>query len=68
MKEKSKNSKSKLLGMYEKMYLNRKYEERIYYLFLEGSVPGTVHQSTGQEACCVGVSLGIFYKKFFVEQ
>jgi len=48
-------SKERLLQMYEKMMLNRKYEERIYYLFLEGAVPGTVHQSTGQEACCVGV-------------
>jgi TPP-dependent pyruvate/acetoin dehydrogenase alpha subunit len=48
-------SKEKILGMYEKMFLNRRYEERIYYLFLEGMVPGTVHQSTGQEACAVGM-------------
>jgi Pyruvate/2-oxoglutarate dehydrogenase complex, dehydrogenase (E1) component, eukaryotic type, alpha subunit len=47
-------TKEKLLTMYRRMYLNRKYEERIYYLFLEGAIPGTVHQSTGQEACCVG--------------
>lgn len=56
MGKNSEQTRTKLLGMYEKMYLNRKYEERIYYLFLEGSVPGTVHQSTGQEACAVGVS------------
>ena len=47
--------KEKMLDIYERMVLNRKYEERVYYLFLEGAVPGTVHQSMGQEACCVGV-------------
>lgn len=47
--------KRKALGMYERMYLIRKYEERIYYLFLEGIMPGTIHQSTGEEACAVGV-------------
>lgn len=41
--------------MYEKMYLIRKYEERIYYLFLEGIMPGTIHQSTGEEASAVGM-------------
>lgn len=45
----------KALAMYEKMYLIRKYEERIYYLFLEGAMPGTIHQSHGQEACAVGM-------------
>lgn len=47
--------KKKSLGMYERMFLIRKYEERIYYLFLEGIMPGTIHQSTGQEACAVGM-------------
>ncbi len=47
--------KVKLLGMYEKMVMIRKYEERIYFLFLEGSMPGTIHQSHGQEACAVGM-------------
>lgn len=47
--------RKKLLGMYEGMYLIRKYEERIYYLFLEGVLPGTIHQCQGQEACCVGM-------------
>jgi len=45
----------KMIGMYKKMYLIRKYEERIYFLFLEGVMPGTIHQSTGQEACAVGM-------------
>jgi pyruvate dehydrogenase E1 component alpha subunit len=40
--------------MYEQMVLIRKYEEQIYYLFLEGSMPGSIHQSQGQEACAVG--------------
>jgi pyruvate dehydrogenase E1 component alpha subunit len=48
-------SKEKQLGMYSRMYLIRKYEERIYYLFLEGAMPGTIHQSHGQEATAVGM-------------
>lgn len=48
-------AKAKALGMYQKMYTIRKYEERIYYLFLEGIMPGTIHQSTGQEASAVGM-------------
>ena len=48
-------SKQKILQMYEKMLLIRRYEERIYYLFLEGHMPGTIHQSHGQEACAVGM-------------
>lgn len=47
--------KKRALGMYRQMSLIRKYEERIYYLFLEGIMPGTIHQSTGQEACAVGM-------------
>lgn len=44
----------KALGMYEQMVLIRKYEEQIYFLFLEGIMPGSIHQSHGQEACAVG--------------
>jgi pyruvate dehydrogenase E1 component alpha subunit len=47
--------REKALGMYERMVLIRKYEERIYYLFLEGTMPGSIHQSHGQEACAVGM-------------
>ncbi len=46
--------KQRLLDMYERMVLIRKYEEQIYYLFLEGSMPGSIHQSHGQEASAVG--------------
>ncbi len=48
-------SNEKALGMYRKMYTIRKYEESIYYLFLEGIMPGTIHQSTGEEASAVGM-------------
>lgn len=47
--------KERALGMYRKMYQIRQYEETIYYLFLEGIMPGTIHQSHGQEACAVGM-------------
>ena len=47
--------KSKALGLYESMVLLRKYEERIYFLFLEGRISGSIHQSHGQEACAVGM-------------
>src|SRR5689334_16650605 len=45
----------KKLGMYRRMVLCRMFEERVYYLFLEGRLPGTIHQSQGQEASAVGV-------------
>lgn len=44
-----------LLGLYERMALIRQFEERVKLLFLEGQMPGTIHQSQGQEACAVGV-------------
>lgn len=47
--------KERAVGMYRKMYQIRQYEETIYYLFLEGIMPGTIHQSHGQEACAVGM-------------
>lgn len=47
--------KTRALGMYQSMVLIRKYEERIYFLFLEGRISGSIHQSHGQEACAVGM-------------
>ena len=44
-----------LLGLYERMALIRKFEEQIKFLFLEGLMPGTIHQCEGQEATAVGV-------------
>ena len=44
-----------LLDLYRRMVLIRKFEERVKFLFLEGVMPGTIHQCQGQEACAVGV-------------
>jgi TPP-dependent pyruvate/acetoin dehydrogenase alpha subunit len=44
-----------LLGLYRRMVLLREFEERVKLLFLEGTMPGTIHQYQGQEACGVGV-------------
>ena len=58
MSEKSKTgalSKEKLIQMYEDMLKIRIFEEKIRFLFLEGKMPGTIHQYIGQEACGVGV-------------
>lgn len=52
-------NEDRILQMYEKMYLIRQYEEKIYYLFLEGEMPGTIHQCQGQEATAVGMLFDI---------
>ena len=44
-----------LLGLYERMTLIRAFEERVKFLFLEGTMPGTIHQCQGQEATAVGI-------------
>ncbi len=44
-----------LSGIYERMVLIRQFEDRVKMLFLEGSMPGTIHQCQGQEATAVGV-------------
>jgi pyruvate dehydrogenase E1 component alpha subunit len=46
---------ARLLGMYKGMLTIRLFEERVRYLFVEGIMPGTIHQYDGQEACAVGV-------------
>lgn len=43
------------VAMYRKMALIRRFEERMYELFSQGKIPGTVHPSIGQEAVAVGV-------------
>jgi len=37
------------------MVLIRQFEERVKFLFLEGIMPGTIHQYQGEEAVAVGV-------------
>ena len=41
--------------MFRRMLLCRMFEDRVYYLFLQGRMPGTIHQAQGQEACATGV-------------
>jgi pyruvate dehydrogenase E1 component alpha subunit len=43
------------LGLYKRMVLIREFEEGLKFLFLEGTMPGTIHQCQGQEATAVGV-------------
>jgi TPP-dependent pyruvate/acetoin dehydrogenase alpha subunit len=41
--------------LYRRMLLIRRFEERVYRLFLDGEIPGTLHQYQGQEAVAAGV-------------
>lgn len=43
------------IDLFRKMLLCRMFEEKVNYLFLQGKMPGTIHQAQGQEACAVGV-------------
>jgi pyruvate dehydrogenase E1 component alpha subunit len=45
----------KAIRLYKKMLTIRLFEERIRLLFLEGKMPGTIHQYIGMEACAVGI-------------
>ena len=53
--EENKISKEIQLEMYRTMVEIRSFEDRIYYMFLEGKMPGTIHLYQGQEAVAVGV-------------
>ncbi len=44
-----------LLDIFRRMVLIRRFEDLLYKLFLQGLVPGTLHQYQGQEAVAVGV-------------
>ena len=48
-----------LLDMFRRMALIRRYEDHLYRLFLQGQVPGTLHQCQGQEATAVGVTTAV---------
>jgi acetoin:2,6-dichlorophenolindophenol oxidoreductase subunit alpha len=48
-------SREFLLDLYRRMVLIREFEEGVKFLFLEGAMPGTIHQCQGQEATAVGV-------------
>ena len=45
--------------MYRRMVLIRRFEDHLYALFLQGAVPGTLHQYQGQEAVAVGVCMAL---------
>ena len=47
--------RSFLLRLYERLVLIREFEEQVKFLFLEGTMPGTIHQCQGQEATATGV-------------
>ncbi len=43
------------LDLLDRMIRIREFEEGVRFLFLEGAMPGTIHQCQGQEATAVGV-------------
>ena len=43
------------LATYRELCRLRRFEDKVYQLFLKGELPGTVHQYQGQEAVAVGV-------------
>jgi pyruvate/2-oxoglutarate/acetoin dehydrogenase E1 component/TPP-dependent pyruvate/acetoin dehydrogenase alpha subunit len=52
--------------MYQKMLRIRSFENRIYKLFLQGAIPGTVHLSAGQEAVAVGVCTNLLNNDYIL--
>jgi pyruvate dehydrogenase E1 component alpha subunit len=48
-----------MLDLYRKMVQIRKFEEKLYYLFLTRVMPGSMHQYNGQEAVAVGVCVNL---------
>ena len=53
-----------LKSLYEKMVLIREFEDGVKFLFLEGVMPGTIHQCQGQEATAVGVCAALDTRDF----
>lgn len=47
------------IEMYKKMLEIRKFEEKVYDLFTQNLVPGTMHLYTGEEATAVGVCAAV---------
>lgn len=47
--------KDTALSLLERMTVIRHFEQTAYLRFLQGEIPGTLHQSQGQEAVAVGV-------------
>jgi TPP-dependent pyruvate/acetoin dehydrogenase alpha subunit len=57
-------SREFLLTLYRRIVLVRRFEERVKALFLEGTMPGTIHQCQGQEATAVGVCAALGERDF----
>ncbi len=47
--------REKLRALYRSMVTMREFEDRLYNLFLTETMPGTMHQYTGEEAVAAGV-------------
>jgi len=58
------NESAFLLGLLERMIEIREFEEGVRFLFLEGAMPGTIHQCQGQEATAVGVCAALSHDDF----
>ena len=54
-----------LLDLYERMVTIREFEDGIKFLFLEGRMPGTIHQCQGQEATAVGVCAALGQRRLY---
>ena len=52
---KIKIDRAEAINLYKKMVQIRKFEEKLYYLFLTRAMPGSMHQYNGEEAVAVGV-------------
>ena len=48
-------SKEKSIDLYRKMLEIRRFEEKVFELYAQNLVPGTIHLYTGEEAVAVGV-------------
>src|ERR1022692_3527163 len=48
-----------LKSLYDQMVLIREFEDGVKFLFLEGAMPGTIHQCQGQEATATGVCFSL---------
>lgn len=58
--------KEKLIEMYRKMLEIRQFEEKVYELYGQNLVPGTIHLYAGQEAVAVGVCANLRREDYIV--
>ena len=58
--------REKLIEMYHKMLEIRHFEEKVYELYGQNLVPGTIHLYAGQEAVAVGVCANLRREDYIV--